>query len=183
MTEHVSKVSNENVTFNTNDKILELYCIRDVKINRFMPPFFAKNREDAIRQVSNIVNYVPSLINKFPADYELYFCGRFQEDTGFISDVEMSENLGILSVYKKDDTVAYDDLKKDIQQQMFTVQNICKEFDDKNALYEKKLRELTVLEYKIKAKYENKNDVDVYPCIPEKSVQKKKSFIDKLFGE
>lgn len=88
---------------------LELYSIKDLKIGKFLPPFFASNREEATRLMREQVNYKSSLISSFPSDYELYFLGTFTDFTGEINN----DNPAIvcnLQALKQDDTVKYDEL-------------------------------------------------------------------------
>lgn len=88
---------------------LELYSIKDLKTQKFFPPFFASNRDEACRLMREQVNYKSSLISSFPEDYELYFLGSFEDFTGEI-DTENPQFICGLNSLKQDDTLKYDEL-------------------------------------------------------------------------
>ena len=88
---------------------LELYSIKDLKIQKFLPPFFASNREEATRLMREQVNYKSSLINSFPSDYELYFLGTFSDFTGEIAN-DNPLLVCNLEALKQDDSKQYDEL-------------------------------------------------------------------------
>lgn len=173
MTEQSSNnLSSFNASFNiqTDYKPLELYCIQDRKTGKFMPPFFCVNEDDAIRQCKQIVNYAPSLINKFPQDYALYFCGCFDEYHGCISasNTILDGFIAYLDEYVTDDTVKYDDLKKDIEEKKFVLDNNIAQLEKLSDKVEEQCAKMTILY--------NKYDKSL------KSEPSKTSLISKLFG-
>ena len=191
MTRHVASIQKRSKIMTTDEKKfqtqfnanvdykpLELYSIQDKKTGKFMPPFFCINEEDAIRQCKQIVNYAPSLINKFPQDYALYFCGCFDEYHGCISasNSMLDGFIAYLDEYKTDDTVKYDDLKKEILEQKTIVQNNSAQLEKLANQYETKMKDLAILYNK----YE-KASVDL-PPVPQKAKVKKNSIISKLFN-
>lgn len=60
-----------------------LYSIFDRGINKFLIPYPAETDQDAIRQCKSIVNdnrKTPFV--EFPEDFDLYFTGYFNDETG-----------------------------------------------------------------------------------------------------
>lgn len=84
---------------------LEYYSIRDVKSSRFMNPFSAVNKELAERVIYLQLNDDhSSLVTAFPADFELYFIGTFDDSTGVIEPVKpvfISNILDILNRFRR----------------------------------------------------------------------------------
>lgn len=180
MTEQSSNTTSSfNVAFNTSTdyKPLELYCIQDRKTGKFMPPFFCSNEDDAIRQCKQLVNYAPSLINKFPQDYALYFCGFFDEYHACISASNsiLDGFIAYLDEYKTDDTVKYDDLKKDIEEKKFVLDNNIAQLEKLSAKVEEQCAKMTILYNKYESSFNSRShNVNEYS---------KKSIIGKLFGD
>lgn len=175
MTDSVKQFT-ENFTTNVDYKPLELYSIQDIKTGKFMPPFFCINEEDAIRQCKQIVNYAPSLINKFPQDFALYFCGVFDEYHGCISASNsfLDGFIAYLDEYKTDDTVKFDDLKKDIEEKKFVIENNIAQLEKLSDKVEEQCAKMTILYNKYDSSFNSrtKNIAD----------SSKKSIISKLFG-
>lgn len=175
MTDSVKQFTG-NFTTNVDYKPLELYSIQDKKTGKFMPPFFCCNEEDAIRQCKQIVNYSPSLINKFPQDYALYFCGCFDEYHGCISASNslLDGFIAYLDEYKTDDTVKFDDLKKDIEEKKFVIENNIAQLEKLSDKVEEQCAKMTILYNKYDSSFNSrtKNIAD----------SSKKSIISKLFG-
>lgn len=171
------------MTTSEETKNLKLYSIYDAKLNKFMPPFFCASENDAIRQAQNIASYEPSLISKFPEDYSMFYVGDFDETNG--QCITPLNDEGVLprlvanfTDFVREDSIKYDSLKKDIEHQNYQISGMIKEFDDKVALYEKKLHELSLIEDKLK---QATKSVEL-PPVPAKKLVAKKSFIDKLFN-
>lgn len=59
-----------------------MFSVHDVKCNTFLSPFIAPTNGSAIRSFSDIVNQPESVIHKHPEDYNLYFVGEFEQDSG-----------------------------------------------------------------------------------------------------
>lgn len=174
MTDSVKQFT-ENFTTNVDYKPLELYSIQDKKTGKFMPPFFCVNEEDAIRQCKQIVNYAPSLINKFPQDYALYFCGVFDEYHGCISasNSMLDGFIAYLDEYKTDDTVKFDDLKKDIEEKKFVIENNIAQLEKLSDKVEEQCAKMTILYNKYDSSFNSRTkNIEDYS---------KKSIISKLF--
>lgn len=180
MTEQLSNnLSSFNASFNTQTdyKPLELYCIQDRKTGKFMPPFFCANEDDAIRQCKQIVNYAPSLINKFPQDYALYFCGCFDEYHGCISASNsiLDGFIAYLDEYVTDDTVKYDELKKDIEEKKFVLDNNIAQLEKLSDKVEQQCAKMTILYNKYESSFNSRSkNIEDY---------NKESIISKLFNK
>lgn len=64
-----------------------LYSIRDRKVG-FMAPVIDTNDETARRNFSMAVINRDSLYMAFPDDYDLYFVGTFDSESGLVSPVD-----------------------------------------------------------------------------------------------
>lgn len=65
--------------------LLEIFSIKDKIINTYKTPFYAINRNEAIRLVRNAASDTNSLLHKNPEDFELYAVGIFDDETGKIT--------------------------------------------------------------------------------------------------
>ena len=75
---------------------MKLYAFKDVKAASFIEIFPAKNQYTALRSVSGIVNEAgeKTLFAKYPEDFQLFYLGEMDEDTGLITPkVEFIENF------------------------------------------------------------------------------------------
>lgn len=64
---------------------LKIYSIRDTKAEVFHPPFFQKSHGEAERSFSELLRDEKSLIYKYPEDYDLYYLGNYDDQTGKIT--------------------------------------------------------------------------------------------------
>lgn len=74
-------------------KIL-IFTVLDKKAEAFMRPFFARAKGEAIRSFSDEINTKDTMLNKYPADYELFYLGEYDEITAGIKALS-PESLGI----------------------------------------------------------------------------------------
>ncbi|HUD20443.1 MAG TPA: phage ORF5 protein [Patescibacteria group bacterium] len=60
-----------------------LYSVKDVKANFYFPPFNVRGHVDAVRHFSFSLsdNKVQTQLNLYPADFDLYHVGYFDDDT------------------------------------------------------------------------------------------------------
>lgn len=63
-------------------KIELIYTVHDVKAETFLPPFFVPSKGTAIRAFEDCINSKDHQFGKHPADYTLFFLGKFDTDTG-----------------------------------------------------------------------------------------------------
>lgn len=61
---------------------MRLYTIRDNKVEAYGMIFQADNNLVAVRIIIDAANDQATLINKHPEDFNLYFVGVFDEQTG-----------------------------------------------------------------------------------------------------
>lgn len=64
--------------------MLNIYSIRDAKMETFNRPFYMPADGAAIRAFQDEVNNKESELNRHPEDYALYTIGIFNEDDGEI---------------------------------------------------------------------------------------------------
>lgn len=63
--------------------ISKLYALKDVKVG-FKAPFICTNNAIAIRQLKNVLGE-KNEISMNPEDFELWFIGEYDEETGIIT--------------------------------------------------------------------------------------------------
>jgi hypothetical protein len=59
-----------------------IFGVRDLAAQAFMPPSFAHNTGQVVREFRDIVNDANHAFNKHPDDYELYELGVFDDSNG-----------------------------------------------------------------------------------------------------
>lgn len=64
--------------------ILRIYCVRDRATIQFGNPMFLMSDGQAIRSFTDEINGGDknNSLNKHPEDFDLYFCGQFDTETG-----------------------------------------------------------------------------------------------------
>ena len=62
--------------------VLKTFTIRDSKGEFYSPPFFQKTHGEAERSFKQLVQDKQSQVSKFPEDYDLYYIGEFDDNTG-----------------------------------------------------------------------------------------------------
>lgn len=63
----------------------KIYAIKDQAIEALSQPFFVQAQGQAVRMFMDETKNEQSQINKHPADFELYYLGEFDEQTGQIT--------------------------------------------------------------------------------------------------
>lgn len=64
-------------------KNLGLYCIYDVVMDQFSPPFVARNESHAVMQFEMSIKKARE--NGFTQEFELWEVGKFDDDSGVVS--------------------------------------------------------------------------------------------------
>ncbi len=64
----------------------QIYSIKDLKVGTYSSPFFATHDQVAIRNASDVVNDEKTTLNKWPADFELWNLGIFDDSGKFIDN-------------------------------------------------------------------------------------------------
>lgn len=59
-----------------------VFSIHDTKAGHFTPPFMAHNYADAERSIIASTQQPGSMLGQFPHDFDLYFLGTFNDQSG-----------------------------------------------------------------------------------------------------
>lgn len=76
----------------------EAYSIYDSKSKTYTPPFFMRQRGEAIRAFTQTANDPSSNINKFPEDYSLFHIGFYDDNTGKLEYCN-PDNIGLATQF------------------------------------------------------------------------------------
>lgn len=69
----------------------KIYTIRDVKAGSYSEPFYALHVTDATRQIKRATMDERTNLFHFPGDFELFYIGEFDKNTGHINQLENPE--------------------------------------------------------------------------------------------
>lgn len=72
---------------------LKMYSIRDSKGEIYMQPMFQKTHGEAERTFKQLANDDKTTICKFPEDYDLYYLGEYNDQTGKISSLDTPQHI------------------------------------------------------------------------------------------
>lgn len=61
---------------------MQIFSIKDLKVNSFSTPFFKTHQAQAIREFQQVVNDENTIISKHLIDFELWHLGKFEENEG-----------------------------------------------------------------------------------------------------
>lgn len=73
--------------------ILKMFSIRDTKGEIFNPPYYAKTHGEAERQFKTLTNDPKSTINQYPEDFDLYYLGDYDDQTGKLKSLDTPQHL------------------------------------------------------------------------------------------
>lgn len=62
----------------------EIFSILDKKVGHYEKAFLQMNRTEAVRAATVAVNAPDSKLNRFADEYDLYFNGSFDDETGML---------------------------------------------------------------------------------------------------
>jgi len=62
--------------------VLKAFSVRDSKTEVFNTPFYQKTHGEAERSFRQICTDDKSMVSKYPEDYDLYYLGEFDDQTG-----------------------------------------------------------------------------------------------------
>ncbi|AXL14561.1 nonstructural protein [Microviridae sp.] len=79
----------------------QMFSIYDSKVETWLPPFYANNKGEALRNLSNTLDSENNL-SKYPEDFTLFLLGEFYENSGNIIPYESPESIIKLIELKKD---------------------------------------------------------------------------------
>lgn len=84
-----------------------MYSIRDDKAQLFHVPFFNKTHGEAERNFKQLLVDDKSTISKYPEDFDLYYIGEYDDNTGKIETLATPQHIAkaINLKSQKDSTV------------------------------------------------------------------------------
>lgn len=72
---------------------LKIYTIRDQKAECFNTPFFQKSHGEAERAFTQLVNDDKSMVHQYPDDFDLYYVGTYDDNTGVIQSLDTPQHM------------------------------------------------------------------------------------------
>jgi len=72
---------------------LKMYSIRDAKGEVYNVPFFQKTHGEAERNFTELVRDEKSMISKYPDDYDLYYLGQYDDNSGLVEPLDTPEHV------------------------------------------------------------------------------------------
>jgi hypothetical protein len=72
---------------------LGMYSIRDAKADIYNPPFFKRTRGEAERDFKTACRDGKTHLNKNPEDYDLWFVGNYDDNTGLTDPLKTPEHI------------------------------------------------------------------------------------------
>lgn len=72
---------------------LKAFSIRDAKSEVFNTPFFQKTHGEAERTFRQLVTNSESMPGKYPEDYDLYYLGEYDDQTGLLASLPTPQHL------------------------------------------------------------------------------------------
>lgn len=75
-----------------------IFTVRDMAAGFYFPTFQAPTRAAALRSFTQIVTDPKSDFAKFPADFALYLCGRFNRETGELESLPLEKIVDASSI-------------------------------------------------------------------------------------
>lgn len=72
---------------------LKMFSIRDSKAEVFNQPWFAKTHGEAERNFTQLAKDPKSFVSQFPDDFDLYFVGEYNDQTGEVLPLDTPHHL------------------------------------------------------------------------------------------
>lgn len=72
---------------------LKIYSIRDSKAEIYNAPFFQKTHGEAERSFKTLANDQKSTVCQHPEDFDLWFLGVYNDQTGTIQSLETPQHI------------------------------------------------------------------------------------------
>lgn len=72
---------------------LKAFSIRDAKAEIFNPPFYKKTHGEAERDFKTLVNDPKSQVHMYAEDYDLYFIGVYDDNSGKFLPLDTPQHL------------------------------------------------------------------------------------------
>lgn len=73
--------------------LTKLYSIRDQKAEIFNVPFMKKTHGEAERDFKSLCNDPQSTVSKYPEDFDLYYIGDYDDNTGKIMPLDTPQHV------------------------------------------------------------------------------------------
>lgn len=73
--------------------ILKAFSVRDAKGEVFHTPFFKKTHGEAERDFTMLVRDEKSQLRQFPEDYDLYFLGEYDDQSGVFKTLDTPQHI------------------------------------------------------------------------------------------
>lgn len=70
-----------------------MYSIRDAAVSVYHPPYFQANDYEALRSFATVANDSKTSIHQHPQDYDLYYIGEYDDNTGKMSPLDTPQHL------------------------------------------------------------------------------------------
>ncbi|AZL82695.1 nonstructural protein [Apis mellifera associated microvirus 24] len=71
----------------------KLFSVRDAKSEIFHPPWFKLTHGEAERDFRSAVNDEKTNLNKYPEDYDLYYVGEYDDNSGRFSPLDTPQHV------------------------------------------------------------------------------------------
>lgn len=81
--------------------ILKMFTIRDQKGDCFNTPFFQRTHGEAERNFQQLVRDGKSTLSQFPEDYDLYFLGDYDDQTGKVNVQDTPQHVAKAISFKQ----------------------------------------------------------------------------------
>lgn len=81
--------------------VLKVYSIRDAKAEVFNTPFYQKTHGEAERAFQQLVNDDKSTVNKFAEDFDLYFLGEYDDNSGTFKGLDTPQHMHKAIAFRK----------------------------------------------------------------------------------
>lgn len=73
--------------------ILKMFSIFDAKASIFHPPFYKRSHGEAERDFSQTANNKETQLNQFPEDYDLYYLGEYDDNSGKFEPLKSPQHV------------------------------------------------------------------------------------------
>ncbi|WNK12448.1 MAG: nonstructural protein [Microvirus sp.] len=80
--------------------IVQVFCVYDSKAGAYGQPYFCLNEQIAIRAMRTTCNDPDSMLCKYPADFNLFHLGHFDDHTGAFTQFAAPISLGLALNFK-----------------------------------------------------------------------------------
>jgi len=84
--------------------VLKIFSVRDSKGEIFGQPFFQKTPGEAERSFKMLVNDSQSIPSKYPEDFDLYYIGQFDDQSGKVQPIDTPMHI-VKAIALKDSTL------------------------------------------------------------------------------